>query len=113
MPPKTAKIDWDLKYPPSPYRFLSCIYSIHLMDPARPSRPFPIRRFMGTDPDGIIEIGQTTDLAKKIWHFGGAVIGTVGGDTEGWMLGYIYDKNKWMRNKFGSLEGLRDSTQFT
>jgi len=109
-PPKLASIDWDLKRPPSPYRFVSCIYTIQLMGPAR---PFRIRKFVDTDLDGTMEIGQTKDLATKIWHFKGSVLGTSNCDTEGLTLGYIHDHSKWMRDRFGSKEDLLNSIQFT
>jgi len=68
---------------------------------------------MGIDLDGIIEKGQTTDLATKIRHFKGGLFGIRGGDSEGWTLGYIHDQSKWLRDMFGSKEDLLNSTRFT
>jgi hypothetical protein len=107
-----AQIDWTLSSPPSPYTNLSCIYFIHIMDPKDPSRYIPIQRFLGTDPEGVVEIGHTVDLASKISHFKGAFFGTARGDSGGWNLGYLYKKNEWIKKTFGTKKDLLNMVQF-
>jgi hypothetical protein len=113
MLPKIAKIDWYQAPPPAQYRDVSCVYSIQLMDPDRPSRPLRFRRFAGTDLEGILEIGKVTDLARKIWHFKGTFLGTSRCDTEAWTFGHYYKHSKWMQDLFGSKEELLDLVRFT
>jgi hypothetical protein len=113
MPSKIVSIDWNLKVPPSKYRFVPCNYSIHLLDPAGHGCPLPVPRFAGTDLSGTIEIGQTRDLATKIWRFRSSLMGTLKGDSEGWALYHFRTKNKWLKNRFGSQKELLDSIMFT
>jgi hypothetical protein len=107
-----AKIDWTLSSPPSPYKNLSCIYFVHLMDPKDPSRYLPIQRLLGTDREGVVDIGYSADLASKMWHFKGAFFGTPRNDSGGWNLGYLYNKNEWLKKTFGTKEDLLDKVQF-
>jgi hypothetical protein len=112
MKSNLAKIDWTLSNPPSPYKNLSCIYFVHLRDPKDPSKPFPIPRFIGTDPQGTLEIGQTVNLASKIWQFKSALFGTPRGDAGGWNLGYLFDNNDWLQKTFGTKKDLLASIRF-
>lgn len=113
MVSKKANIDWKKTSAPSPYTNVSCVYSAYLMDPKAPAKPMNIPRFMGNDTDGIIEIGQTVNLAKKISHFKGALFGTPRSDSGGWNLGYIYERNEWLREIFTTKQDLLEHIHFS
>ena len=111
-PPETIDIDRE-GYPPSPYTGVPCIYFIHLMEPKRNSGPFPIPRLMGIDLEGIVEIGMSSDIAKKMIKFKNGVLDTDRSDPEGWKLGYAFSKCKWMREIYGYRKNLLGSTRFS
>jgi len=110
-PPETIDMDW-MGDPPSPYKNVSCIYFIHLMEPESNSGPFPIPRLIDTDFEGIVEIGMSGDLSNKLRKFKEAVLGTNRNDPEGWKLGYWFSRCKRMREMFRSREYLLGSTRF-
>jgi hypothetical protein len=93
--------------------YLSCIYRIQLMDPQDPSRPLPIPRFAGIDLEGIVELGQTINLAEKMRSFPRGLRGYPWSDREGYRLCYYFHENKWLRDTFGSIEGLLHHIKFT
>ena len=105
MLPNIAKKDWYEGRPPSRYRFVSCNYSIHLMNPRRPKGPLAIPRILGTDIEGTIEIGQTTNLAQRIRQIRSAALGNIGhGD---WALfHHVYKISAPLRKLYGSNEDL-------
>jgi hypothetical protein len=112
-PVELLDIDWAGYMPPSPYRGVSCVYFVHLLDPRKTSGALDVQRFMGTDPEGILEIGKRTDLADKLVHFRCAVLDSSRSDPEGWKLGFAFSKNKWMQEVFGSRQKLLDSIRFS
>lgn len=112
-PPKLASAEWTEFDPRSSPKHITCVYRIQVMDPKDPSRSFPIPGFAAIDHDGVLEIGQTVDLASKGSSFRRAVLGNPNGDREGYTFYYYYTHNKWLRDTFGSKEEFLDLIKFT
>ena len=109
---KIAKFDLDMKALSKGRERIPCVFYVQLMDPGRPGMPFKIPRIVGTDDRGILEIEATSDLMKAMWDFRGAFHGTRRGDSVGWNLRYIYDRNEWMEEAFGAPDDLLGLVRF-
>jgi hypothetical protein len=53
------------RHPPDPLTNISCVYRVHAMDPDDRTKFLPVKRAGGTDPLGILEEGQTLDMARR------------------------------------------------
>jgi len=49
------------------------VYRIRIFDPA--GRPIAIPRALGTDPDGVLDIGEGQDLQRRLYEFWGRARG--------------------------------------
>ena len=95
-------MEWKVAEPGASLK-VCAIYLIQLMDPFKSTECFWIKRWTGIDKMGILEIGQTTFLGHRRGQFRGAVTG-IGRGTEGLTARFIFDKNPWLREIFGTRE---------
>jgi hypothetical protein len=111
-PPKLAD-DWTIFRPDCVQRDVCAVYRIQLMDPKDPLRTVLIPRFVDDDKEGILELGQTQNLLTKRWKFKQGVLKGNPADSEGFNLHYLHNKNKWLKETFGTLEDLYDHTRIS
>jgi hypothetical protein len=96
---------WKWTEPGQSLRNFSCLYRVHILNPRNPSSWLSIPRFIAPDPEGIIEIGRTSNFAERKRCFIQAVEGTRRRD-EGQMLNYILKKCRPLRGKLGSVRNV-------
>jgi len=109
--PTFPKLRWRYADDTASLRGVPGVYRVQLMDPRHPGRPLTIDRFLGRDLQGIAGIGQTTNIGNRIVSFHGAMNGTCH-HSAGWTLGYIYDRNPWLRGIYRTRAILGDNVRF-
>ena len=77
-----------------------------------PSRYFQIPRFAAEDPEGVLEIGHTTDLAQRRRTFRAAVSGNKS-HSEGRLLHHLLELCKPLTDAHGPRQKILDSLLFT
>lgn len=98
--------------PPYPLHGISCVYLAQLMDPDDPSRPFPIPRIIGTDPDGILAEGKTLDLGHKVKNIR-YLLKNRKGSGEWALLHHVYDLCDRLEERFGPCREIMDHLAIT
>jgi hypothetical protein len=112
MSPDNYSWKWKELKPGDSLKIGPCIYIIQLMDPANPSEPFTINRFAAPDPNGIIQMGQTTHLVHRRSQFLAAISGKTQ-SSEGLTFRLMHELNPWMREIFGPRKGLHQFLRFS
>jgi hypothetical protein len=108
----SSNLRWKIVTDTAPLRHVPGVYRVQLMDPKHPDKPLALQRFMKIDLQGIVGIGETTNLANRIVSFFGAMFGTCH-HSAGWTLGYIYERNPWLQRLYSTKEALRDCVRFS
>jgi hypothetical protein len=65
------------------------VYKIRLADSNK--KPIEIHRFLGHDNEGILQIGRSTNIERRIGYFHGAMKGKNYAHAEGERLNYIIE----------------------
>jgi len=89
--------------PHGPLARVPGVYQVQIMNPDDPSKPFPIPRFMGTDLEGILTIGETVNLGHRINNIRYRILNRKGHDEWG-LFYHVYGLCPRMKETFGPLD---------
>jgi hypothetical protein len=107
-----TKVQWLTAPPRNPLLGVSCVYRAHIMSLEDLTRPYPTPRFGGTDLEGIVLIGQTSNFGLRKNHFKSGVVGTTK-KGEGGLLHHLDDLCVRLRQLFGPNKDLMKCIYFT